>query len=51
MCYAGRLDRSYAFQLDRFGAKTVKQPDATAKQDRRYVNIHFVNQSRLEALL
>src|SRR5512145_2862866 len=51
VCYAGGLDRSDAFQFDWLCTQVVEQPDTITKQDRRHVNIYFVHQSRLEALL
>ena len=51
MCYAGGLDRSYAFQFDWLCTQMVEQPDTTAKQDRHHIYIYFVKQPRLETLL
>jgi len=49
--YAGSLDHSDAFQFDWLCVQMVEQPDATAKQDRRQVDIYFVKQPCLEPLL
>ncbi len=46
MDHAGRGDRLDVFQFDRFCAQPIEQAHTSAEQDRRKVDVNFVNQSR-----
>src|SRR5262245_62694695 len=45
------LDRPGCFQLDPFWAKVLEEANAITKQDRDQVNLHLVQQARVEILL
>jgi len=46
-----RLDEPYAFQFNWLSAEMLEQSDAITEQDRRQVDMYFVEQPGLEALL
>jgi hypothetical protein len=51
MGYTRGLDHPRAFQLNWLGAQVVEQSDTTTEQDGHQVDMDFVKQSGLEALL
>jgi len=51
VCDGRRLNRSRAFQLGMGAAQVVEEPDPFTQQDWHQVNLYFVEQSRLNALI
>jgi hypothetical protein len=51
MSHVRGLDYPRAFQLDRLCTKMVEQSNTVLQQDGRQVDVHFVKESRLDALL
>jgi hypothetical protein len=49
--YRGGLDHPHAFQVDRLRTRMIEQSDTASEQNRRQVNLYFVKNSRLDALL
>jgi hypothetical protein len=49
--YAGRLDHSYAFQFNWLDIQMIEQSDTLSEQEGRDINVDFVHQARIEALL
>ncbi len=51
MCDTRGLDEPYAFQFDWLSTQMLEQSDTRSEQDRRQVDMDFVEQPGLEALL
>src|SRR5262245_62594932 len=51
MCDPRVFDEPYAFQFNWLGTEMVEQSDTLSEQDRRQVDMDFVEQPGLEALL
>ena len=51
MCDASSLDHPGAFQINTTRSEIVEQPDSCPKQDRHQIDMDFIQQSGLDALL